>query len=165
MKFLQKLFNNANHIVVVIVLFVVLFLAYKTADAQEVDVGGTFLSEFNGGFGIAYSHRVTPSIDIGLALISEQSFYDTTLENNANFNVRFIRERPEDWWAVLPDELSLGGAYWIHTSRVIGCNVGFDLGLRWRLGDHWGFGWRHWSNAGTCKPNHGQDLAFISYRF
>lgn len=162
-------FNNPKPVQAAIVLLILSFLAYmyfNQAEAGEFEAGPTFTGEFNGGAGIVYSERVlNDKLDIGVQLISEQSWDDKQVGNNGGVWTAFIAHKPERWWRVLPDELSIGASYWIKTDEhLIGCNLGYQLGFRWRFGQ-WSIGPRHWSNAGTCKPNRGQDMLTIGFRF
>jgi hypothetical protein len=163
MEFLQKVFNNPQKTIIAIVIVLSLFLGYK-AFAGEVEVGPTWTSGLNGGVGLTFSERVFEGVDLGVALISEQTYKGETIGNNGNVWLAYVAERPAHWWAVLPSDVSIGAAYHIQTSRLIGCHQGFLLGMKWRFGD-WGVGIRHWSNAGVCERNRGQDLLTFSYRF
>ena len=101
------------------------------------------------------------------ALISEQDYdkENLRLDNNGNVFAAFVASKPDRWWKILPSEVHLGPAYWIHTSRFIGANMGFTLALKWHIGEHATVNIRHWSNAGTTKPNRGQDLLTFGWRF
>ena len=166
---MTKIFNNPKKTVYLVLAFVTLFVSYlyfsADADAEEIEIGPTYTSEFNGGFGITFSERFSGKYDLGLSLISDQSWNNVNVGNNGNFWAAYVVPRPERWWYVLPSELVLGANYWIKTEAPItGCNVGYILGLKYRF-DDFSVGWRHWSNAGSCKPNLGQDLLTFGYRF
>lgn len=165
MKLLTRLFNNRKPVAIAVLVFVLLFASYQ-AFAGEFEVGPTFTSEFNGGAGLTYSQRVMPKLDLGVSLISSQEWDDgrVSIGNNGNVWLAFVAERPASWRYV-PHELTIGPSVWIKTqSPINGCVLGYTLGFKYRFGD-WGVGWRHWSNAGTCKPNRGQDLLVFSRRF
>jgi hypothetical protein len=159
-------FNNKKATLYAIIAVIVIFLSYK-AKATEVAVGGTYTSGFNGGMGIILSERVMKDkIDVGLSLISDQTFNGKTTGNNGNVFADFIAVRPESWWKVLPSEVTIGGAYWIKTDdRLIGSQLGYKLGLKWRINDGLSVGIAHWSNSGTVRPNRGQDLGYVAWRF
>jgi len=162
---MNKLFDNPKGAVIAILIVLLLFFAYK-AKATEVEIGPTFASGFNGGVGLVLTERVyQEKFDLGIALISEQDYNDLKLDNNGNVFVAFVAQKPETWWKALPTEVHIGAAYWIHTSRFIGDELGYTLVLKWRITDHQSIGIRHWSNAGTTKPNRGQDLITWGWRF
>ena len=172
-----KLFDNPKPVVFAIMAVVGMFLLYKCSDAHagEIEFGPTFTGEFNGGVHISYSERVRvdgAAIDLGLTLIGEQDFKGETIGNNGNVWVSFVAEKPDGWWGILPGEISIGAAYWINKdSRLIGDELGYQLGVRWLLPEDWprwapdAIGVRHWSNAGTAKPNRGQDVLALGWRF
>lgn len=162
----MKLFNNPKPVVVVIILIILLFSAYK-ANATEMEIAATYTGEFNGGVALSISERLFDNkMDIGVSLISEQEWENVSIGNNGNVWAAFIATKPDNWWMVLPTEVSIGPSAWIKTqSPINGCILGYMLGLKWRLGDHSSVGIRHWSNAGTCKPNRGQDLLTFGWRF
>lgn len=164
---MNKLFNNPRAAVVLIIALIVLFFAYK-ANATEAELGATYASKFNSGAGLVLTERLWENrLDIGLALIGEQDYDKENLVvgNNGNFFVAFVASKPASWWIVLPAEAHIGMAYWIETNRFIGDELGYMLALKWHAGDHLSFGIRHWSNAGTVKPNRGQDLLTLGWRF
>jgi len=164
---MNKLFNNPRAAVVLIIALIVLFFAYK-ANATEAELGATYASKFNSGAGIVLTERFLDNkMDVGLALIGEQDYdkENTTVGNNGNVFVTFVASKPASWWIVLPAEAHIGVAYWIETNRFIGDELGYHLALKWHFGDHLSLGVRHWSNAGTVKPNRGQDLLTLGWRF
>ena len=171
MDFLRKLFNNPPKTVLLILLVVGLFLAYgifnkARAETTTFEVGPTFTSQFNGGFGIVLSERVLPRMDVGITLLSSQSWENVSVDNNGNFWAAFVTEKPENWWGFLPDEMYIGANYWVRVQEPInGCHAGYKLGMKWLVKDRYSVGVRHWSNSGICKPNRGQDLLTFGVRF
>ncbi len=164
---MNKLFDNPKGAVIGIVIVLLLFFAYK-AKATEAEIGPTYSGEFNGGAGLIVTERIFDNkIDFGIALISEQDFdkENLRLDNNGTVFAAFVATKPDKWWKGFPTEVHLGPAYWIHTSRFIGDELGFMLALKWHIGKHQTINIRHWSNAGTTKPNHGQDLLTWGWRF
>lgn len=163
---MMKLFNNPPKAIIAIVAVLALFFAYKGCEATELELGPTFTGEFNGGYGLVLTERFLDNkLDFGVALIGEQEWEDVRVENNGNVFVSFVATKPEHWWNVLPTEVHAGATHWIKAQAPInGCKQGYLLGLKWRIND-WSIGVRHWSNAGTCKPNRGQDLLTFGYRF
>lgn len=152
--------KTATLIVLTVISLFFLFISFS-ADASEtrLELGPTYTSEFNGGAGLIYTERFKGKWDIGIALIGEQDWKGQTTGNNGNvFGQRIVKYRKI--------ELGLGAAYWITTDdRIIGCNLGFTMMTRWNITDRLSATIRHWSNAGTCKPNRGQDLLTIGWRF
>lgn len=164
---MNKIFNNPKTTVAIIILVILMFVAYKQAEATEIEGGLTYASEFNGGYSLTVMERVLDNkIDLGVTLISEQDYAkeNLKLKNNGNVWASFIATKPENWTPLMPTEVSIGAAYWIETSRFIGCRLGYQLGIKYRFGDA-SIGVRHWSNAGSCRPNRGQDLLTIGWRF
>jgi hypothetical protein len=163
---MKKLFDNPPVAIVAIVVIILLFAAYK-AKATEIEVGATYTGEFNGGAAIVALERVANErIDIGFALIGQQSYKDVELANNGNVFFAFVAKKPAKMWRVLPDEVSIGATYWYKIqSPINGGQNGYMLGLKWRITEHASIGLRHWSNAGTSPPNRGQDLLTYGWRF
>lgn len=171
-NFFQKLFDNPKKTVYVIVAFIVLFISYLAfapeAEGAEIEVGPTFTGEFNGGFALVFSERFAGKYDVGLSLISEQDWDDDYrhVNNNGNVWAQYVVQRPERFWKVFPSEIGIGPSVWIKNQDPIsGCNLGYILNLKYRFGPDFSVGWRHWSNGGACKPNHGQDLLTFGWRF
>ena len=159
-------FDNPKTIVFVLLGIILLFSAYK-AYATEIEVGPAYTGEFNGGIGLTLSERILDGkIDIGIALIGEQEWNDKVTSNNGNVFAVFVASKPETWWKIAPSEISIGAAYWVNTDdRLIGSELGYMLGIKYRFGEHFSIGIRHWSNAGIKRPNRGQDLLAFGWRF
>ena len=169
MEFLQKLLDNPKKAVWGILGFIALFLSYlffaPDAEAAEFEAGPTYTGEFNGGFGVVFSERFAGKYDVGISLISAQQWENVDIGNNGNVWAAYVAKRPDNWWVFLPNEFSLGPSAWIKTqSPINGCILGYHLGLKYRIGDA-SIGIRHWSNAGSCRPNRGQDLLTVGWRF
>lgn len=130
------------------------------ADASEAtfEVGPTYSGEFNGGAGLIYTERFAGKWDIGLMVFSDQDFGKITVQENGGIFAQRIVTAGKF-------QMGLGAARWIGTSRFIGCEFGFTLSLRYAFTDRWSANIRHWSNAGACRPNRGQDLLTIGYSF
>lgn len=163
---MRKLFNNPPLAILGIVLVILLFVSYK-AKATELEIGPTYTSGFNGGVGLSVIERVADGkIDLGVTLLGEQSWENVNVSNNGNVWAAYVAEKPETWVAALPSEVHIGATYWFKAeSPISGCQNGYLLGLKWRLGEQFSVGIRHWSNAGTCPPNRGQDLLTFGWRF
>lgn len=171
----MKVFERLKPVVFLVVGFLLLFFFYKNASAEEtsfVEIGPTFTGEFNGGLGLVYTERLYGRFDVGAMWISDQDFSGRSTPTNAGIMGKFVAERPDSFWKILPHELHLGAAYWVDTDdRVIGCNLGFALHVRYYLTDKLHAGISHWSNGGSCTDedgesiNRGQDLLVIGFRF
>jgi len=61
-------------------------------------------------------------------------------------------------------ELGLGVGYFNDTNRALGSNFQFSLLARYNLGERWTINFRHFSNAGSQRPNMGQDMLTVGYR-
>ena len=160
----MKIFNNPTKAVILILLVILMFLSYK-AKATEVEFGATYSSEFNGGYALSLMERFGDNIDVGITLVGEQKYNDQIVENNGAIWLAFIAKRPENWYAVFPSEVTIGAAHWVETNRFIGCQQGYTLGLKWFVWRDASIGIRHFSNAGICKPNRGQDILTFGWRF
>lgn len=171
MKFLQKLFDNPKKAVYFIVAFVLLWMGYaflSDAEAGEVELGPTYTGEFNKGAAIAVSERLAGHWDVGFGLVSAQTWDEGTdsVGNNGHVWASYVVKRPEKFWKVFPSELGIGPNVWFKDNPPInGCQFGYMLNLKYRFGDRVSVGWRHMSNAGTCRPNRGQDMLMIGWRF
>lgn len=163
---MRKLLNNPKPVVFVVLVIIALFATYK-AKATEMEVGPTFTGQFNGGVGLLITERVLDNkLDLGIALIGDQEWNGQTTANNGNVFLAYVAEKPSSWVKLFPSEVSIGAAYWIKTDdRLVGSQLGYNLGLKWRLTEQASVGIRHWSNAGTVKPNRGQDLLTFGWRF
>lgn len=166
---IPKLFNNPTKVVYILLAFTALFFAYSyfsAAEATEAEFGATYTSEFNGGAALVLSERFAGNIDVGISLLSDQSWEEVNVSNNAIFWAQFIAKKPDKFWNWLPDELGIGPSIWYKTeSPISNCHPGFALSLKKRFGDHFSVGIRHWSNAGICSKNRGQDLLAVGWRF
>lgn len=162
----MKLFDNPKKAVVIILLVILMFVAYKQAGATEIEGGAAYTSQFNGGAALSLIERFGP-VDIGVTLVGEQEWENVKVENNGLVWAGYVAERPETWFKVLPSEVTIGAGAWFQKDRspITNCHATFHLGLKWRLGDHASVGIRHWSNAGVCDKNRGQDVLTIGWRF
>ncbi len=162
----NKLFNNPKPAIIAIIMIILGFATYK-ANATEMELGAAYTGEFNGGFGLTVIERVFDGkIDLGIAIISDQQWDNVSVSNNGFIFAAFVAEKPGSWFKILPSEISLGATYWIKTqSPINGCQLGYMLSLKWLLTEQASIGIRHASNGGTCKPNRGQDLLMVGWRF
>lgn len=166
---IPKLFNNPTKVVYILVAFVALFLAYlafNDAEAAEFEVGATYTSEFNGGAAIVLSERFADRFDVGIGLFSDQSWENVNVTNNGNVWAQYIATKPDKFWDWLPDEIGVGPSIWYkYESPIASCHPGYTLSLKKRFGETFSVAIRHWSNAGICEKNRGQDLLTFGWRF
>lgn len=165
---MPKLFDNPKKVVYLLLAFVSLFLAYlffaDDAEAAEFEVGATYTSEFNGGAAIVLSERFG-KFDVGLTLISDQSWEQVHIGNNGNVWAQYVAVKPDKFWNWLPEEIAIGPSIWYkHESPIADCHPGYTLSLKKRFGD-FSVAIRHWSNAGICDVNRGQDALTFGWRF
>lgn len=160
----MKLFNNPKKAVIAIVIVLALFVAYK-AKATEMEVGPTYTSQFNGGVALSVIERFGP-VDLGVTLVGEQEWENVKVKNNGLVWAGYVAERPKNWVKILPSEVAVGAGYWFQEDRppITSCHSTFMLGLKWRVKD-FSVGIRHWSNAGVCDKNRGQDVLTFGWRF
>lgn len=59
----------------------------------------------------------------------------------------------------------VGPAFLQNQDAYNGSHFNFTLMLGWRLTEHWHITLRHFSNAGTKKPNKGRDMLYAAYEF
>lgn len=162
---MNKLFNNPKGAVIAIVVLILLFVAYKANAETEVELGATYSGEFNDGYALSLVERFSGRFDLGVTLVGEQNYKGHVVENNGAVWFAYIAKRPDSWVKVLPSEVTIGAAHWVETNRFIGCQQGYTLGLKWRFGSSASVGVRHFSNAGICKPNRGQDILTFGWSF
>lgn len=147
-------------------ILLILFAFAKEARADEVSVelGATFLSgEYSEGQALILSERFG-KYSVGVGYITEQ--YVTPRNSTRTFVMEnvFIQGQRH---VRLSDrfEFGLGVAYFNATNRALGSNFEFSLMVRARISDRFSVQLRHWSNAGSARPNMGQDVVTIAYHF
>jgi len=145
--------------------FILLRCSPANADEAVFDVGLTYTSGFNGGTAFTYTERLADKWDIGLKVVSEQTFGGVTVRNNGGVFAQRIVKTPDRFWRIAPDEIGIGFAYFIGTSRLIGCHGAFELSVRWDITDRVPLTYRHNSNGSICDRNRGQDILSIGLRF
>lgn len=102
--------------------------------------------------------------NIGLGYISEQNIVDRsnrTFATRPNLYVDIVRtvDIYGKWRG------GVGIAFFNNTNRALGCNANATLMIGYEFSDRVGVFLRHYSNAGSCVPNMGQDLLTAQYRF
>lgn len=160
-------FNNPRAIQIAIALFLLAFVVLRCTESEAaettIELGAAIASDDLSGIALGFSERFYGKWEVGAMLYGEQDFRkpegDLTIGNNAIF----YAGRVVNWQRRL--ELSLGLAYWQNTNRLGGCHTTFALGVGLRLSTHAWLSARHFSNAGTCTPNSGQDSLTFAWRF
>ena len=146
--------------IIVVFLLVLVFFAYKEANAFEIEVGPAVLSgEYSEGGVLMASERLG-KFSVGGGYVSQQVChcrYPAELEENIFFTAQRLFEYKR--W-----ELGVGPAYFQNTNRALGKRLTWSLSLGFG-GEHWSVRMRHFSNAGSGKPNLGQDMILIGYAF
>lgn len=138
-------------------------LAQEAKAETEVELGPTNLSGDWAGGSIMISENAG-KWSFGGGYVSEQ-FVKTCprvdCENDIEPNIFFQVQRVVKYnhW-----QMGIGPAYFNNTNRALGTNLtwGLMLGYKW---DKWAIRFRHYSNAGSGKPNMGQDMLTIGYTF
>lgn len=143
-------------------LLVLLYGLANEADAAEIEAGPTFLSsEFSESAYLLLTEKYG-KYSFGIGLVGPQTCYcrsDTTdVRQNAFVQVQRLVPIYRKF------SVGIGVSYWNGTSRVNGSHFAFPLSLRYDINDRLFVGLRHWSNAGSAKPNLGQDAIYIGWR-
>jgi hypothetical protein len=160
----NKLFDNNKGVVYVIIAFVVLLLllfATKSRGSELTFEGGSAMVRgYTPALGLNINFPragpVNTDYEVGF-LLSGQS---THHKNNPNAFTGYglIVDGYKNF------EMGLGFAYtnvaWEYT-----CQTTAALMARWRVTPKIAVQWRHFSSAGSCKPNAGRDFLTASWRF
>ena len=130
----------------------------------EFSKSGTILvtERFGGPYGSRYA--------FGLGVISRQEVTDRAgdlYKPDSNLFVFVQRRvsfdvggRPWDYIS-----LGIGPAYFNATNRALGSNFTAALSIEFRFTENWSVNLRHFSNAGSARPNMGQDMLTVGYTF
>ena len=146
-----------------ILVFVLLlgWMFWKEANAAEFELGPGILSgEYSEGWAVILNQDVGEHWRIGGGVITEQYChcnYPADLETNIFFHGQRVVK-----YKLL--EMGIGAGYFQNTNRALGKNLTWSLSLG-LAGEHWSVRLRHFSNAGSGKPNLGQDMVTLGYRF
>jgi len=148
----------------VLVLLMLGFCREAEADVA-VEVGPTIASgEYTEGQALLFTEYFDNKYGLTLGYITDQVIEDrseTKFYARPNFFIQGNR------YVGITERLygGIGVAYFNSTNRALGCKVTANLTLQWRASDRVYWNIRHYSNAGSCSPNMGQDLFTISYKF
>jgi len=115
--------------------------------------------QYEQGIAVAAAERFADNYDVQLLLISSQK---TAERGHLSANGIVSAQRVVKLAHV---ELGIGPAVWHHTSTINGCRMGYHLSAAVVTSPRVVIRWDHFSNAGTCPPNTGQDLVGVEYRF
>jgi hypothetical protein len=153
--------------VTIVLAFVGLLLVGFCNEAKAdvgVELGAGFLSgEPSKGAVLYVEERFDNKFSIGVGYISEQWVTPRTEPKT------FVRENL--WvqgtrYVTIKGgfELSAGISYWNGTSRALGSNFNAALGIHYQWSNFY-VNLRHYSNAGSARPNMGQDMLSVGWRF
>lgn len=151
----------------IVVAFVLLLLLGFCREAKAdvtVELGPTFLSgEYSKSGAILIREDFDNHYSLALGFMGEQEVTDrsgNTYHPGVNLFVQGQRQvRLGQHW-----ELGLGVAHFNATHRGLSSHFNAALSVGWEKGP-WSFHFRHWSNAGSSRPNMGQDLFTLGYTF
>lgn len=162
----KKLFDNAKPVLYTIVAFVLLLIALFAIPSR----GSASELDFEAGSAMVRGYTPTIGIDIN---------WPRAGPVNTDYEAGFLlsgqsshkRDNPNAFtvYGLLVDgyknfEMGIGFAYtnveWEYT-----CQQTFALMARWRFTDRIAAQWRHFSTAGSCKPNPGRDFLTLGWRF
>jgi hypothetical protein len=154
-------FNNTRRTLYVIGAFLIVFFGFRACEAEAetiVEGGVSIVSLETEGYALGITERFAGKYDIGVNLIGEQTTHGEKIDNNFIVHA----DRVVTWQNL---ELNLGLAYWQNENRLSGCDTGFSMGGAVNLSESLAIRYRHFSNAGTCSPNVGQDMLLVSWKF
>ena len=171
---LEKLIKPAALVGLFLVVLLIGFCREAKAEVTAELGAGVLSGQFSGGevaiiterWGGPYKSRYA----IGMGFINDQHVIDRArdrYEVRANLFV-FAQRRVSfnlkgcEWDCI---SLGLGVAYFNNTSRWNGSKFNAALSIEARPTDRWSINIRHFSNAGSAKPNMGQDMITIGYTF
>lgn len=148
----------------IVLVFVVILLAFFWNEARSevfVEAGGTVLSgETSKGAALILGQRFN-RWEIAGGVLSEQECRCNYPED-LDINMFVQGQRIVKWGGT---RLGIGMAYWQNTNRALGKNLTWSLLIGYEFTDNFSLQVRHWSNAGSGKPNLGQDLISATWRF
>lgn len=165
MKFLGKLFQNPKQVVVLITVFVLLLLLLFSVKSRGSDLtvegGAALLRGETPTLGLTITWPQAGPVDtdyeLGFQLVG-QSDGDSGPQPNAIM----VHGALVDGWKNFEAGL---GFYAHNVDWEYNCDFGFHLLARYRFTERLGMQWRHYSSAGSCRPNKGRDLLTLGWRF
>jgi Lipid A 3-O-deacylase (PagL) len=106
----------------------------------------------------------TSDWECGLFLISEYQYtrqqVEATQPTQAIANCLLVGHVVRRWV-----DFGVGPAYLQNTDFINGSHFNFALLARLRPTERLTVSWRHWSNAGSVKPNLGRDVLLVGWSF
>lgn len=164
---IEKWFKPWMMIVAFILILILGFAKESKADERtgvQVEIGGGFLSgQYSKAGAISVQQRFDNKFSLGMGYISEQWVIP--------------RKEPKTWmqenlWVqgqrhvdLGHFDLGIGIAYFNSTNRALGSHFVAALSVQYNVSDRWNIKLRHFSNAGSARPNMGQDMIMVGYRF
>lgn len=162
----NKLFNNKTGVLVGIVIFVIALLLFFATPARSeelyFDAGSAIVRGETPtvGFTIVWKEEgpVKTDYELGFNLIGEST------DRIKHPNQIVVHGSIVDGYKNF--EMGLGFAYFLNNEEFYyTCKETFTLMARWRFSSRFHIQARHFSSAGSCRPNKGRDLLTFGYRF
>jgi hypothetical protein len=161
---MKKLFDNPKKVVYAILAFgciMLLLFAVKSRGSElDFEAGSAMVRGYTPVIGLDINFPragpVNTDYEVGFLLSGQSNHYR---DNPNAFTV----------YGLLVDgyknfEAGIGFGYtnaeWEYT-----CHETFALMARWRFTSRVAAQWRHFSSAGSCKPNAGRDFLTLAWRF
>ncbi len=155
--------KKVKPVVYMVIGFLIAFIWMRSAEAATTEGGAAIASSELSGAVISYSERLDDKWDIGLFVVGEQSFQKADGKVRIGVNAAIHAQRVVSWKRL---EMGLGAAYWQNRNRLLGCHFTFSLSVRaYSPKERFFVTARHFSNAGSCSPNSGQDMFLFGWRF
>ena len=149
--------------IVAVFVIILLFFFYNEAKSDEVfvEAGSTVLSgETSKGGALILGQRFGQWEVAGGVLSPQECRCNWPEDIGTNIFVqgqRIVSYKSAN--------MGIGMAYWQNTNRALGKNFTWSLLVGWQVNERLSLQIRHWSNAGSGKPNLGQDLLSATLRF
>ena len=129
---------------------------------MNIEAGPAFLSgEFSEGGLLLISDRVTPKWELSLAYVSEQHCHCAGV-NELMENIGITGARLGQYKSL---EFGIGASFWQNENRAFGEKFNVHALLGWNVSKKFAVRYRHWSNAGSGRPNLGQDALSLAWFF
>lgn len=132
---------------------------HETKAETSFEVGPAVLSSDYAEGGMFAINERFGKYELGMGYVSEQVVHGIDIRENLFVEAKRVVKFGEKF------EMALGPAYFQNTNRALGCKFTGSLSMTYNFTDNWGVKVRHFSNAGSCSPNLGQDAFTIQYRF
>ena len=167
-----RLFQNPTKVQYAIALFVMILLVSFASTCRAADRSDVIF-----GAGQTYLHGQAPAIrmavqgapawresnddyviETALTLVGSVDYKGYRAENNIGASVLYM-----DGFG--PVDVGIGLVYLQNRDFRNGSNMNFEMALGYRPTKNIGIQLRHWSNAGTRRPNRGTDMVFVTWMF